>query len=103
MPLRRRFRCRILVVVLVEFLEYLLDVCKLRLGLLDNRAQLLLRLLLRNVLCARVVLQLAVVLDLLARVFDLGQAERRGGAFEEVAELAKLLEVFALLLLSAMC
>lgn len=35
------------------------------------------------------------MLDLFARVFDLGQAERGRGAFEEVAEGREFFEVFA--------
>lgn len=42
------------------------------LGLLDDLVKALQRLVLLDVLCACLVLQLAVVLDLLARVLDLG-------------------------------
>ena len=87
---------------MVELLQNLLDVGELCLGLLDNLGQILLRLLLGDVFCACVVLELAVVLDLLARVFDFGEAERSGRALEEVAELTKLLEVLALLLFPAL-
>lgn len=91
------------IVVFVELLEDVLDVCKLLLGLLDDLAQVLLSLLFCNVLCACIVLQLAVMLDLLARVLDFGEAERGGRALEEMAELTKLLEVLALFLFSVSC
>jgi hypothetical protein len=83
-------------VIVVELLEHLLDLVELVLGLLDDLVEALQRLVLLDVLCACLVLQLAVVLDLLARVLDLGQAKRRGRALEEVAELAKRLEVLLL-------
>lgn len=89
--------------VLVELLEHVLDLGELGLGLLDDALELLLGLLFGDVLGARVVLERAVVLDLLTRVLDLGEAEGGGRAFEEVAELAQRLEVLALLLFSAAC
>lgn len=64
--------------VLVKLLEDILDVCKLLLGLLDDLCQIFLCLLFCDVLEACIVLQLAVILDLLARVFDFGKAERGG-------------------------
>jgi len=89
--------------VLVELLEHVLDLSELLLGLLNDGRELLLGLLLGDVLCACVILERAVVLDLLARVLDFGEAERGGGALEEVAELAQRLEVVFLFLLTASC
>jgi hypothetical protein len=66
------------------------------LGLLDDLVEALQRLVLLDVLCACLVLQLAVVLDLLARVLDLGKAEGSRGALEEVAELAQRLKLLLL-------
>jgi hypothetical protein len=86
--------------VLVEDLEHFLDLGELRLGLGNDLLQFLAGLLLGDVLGAGIVLERAVVLDLLARVLDFGEAQRGRGAFEEVAELAECLEVVALLLLS---
>ena len=88
--------------VLVKLLEDVLDLCKLLLGLLDDLCQIFLSLLFCNVLEACVVLQLAIMLDLLARVLDFGKAEGGGRALEEMAELTKLLEVLALLLFPAL-
>ena len=82
--------------VVVELLEHLLDLVELVFGLLDDLVEALQRLVLLDVLCACLVLQLAVVLDLRARVLDLGQAEGSRGALEEVAELAERLELFLL-------
>lgn len=82
--------------VVVELLEHLFDLVELVLGLLDDLVKALQRLVLLDVLCACLVLQLAVVLDLLARVLDLGQAEGGRGALEEVAELAERLKLLLL-------
>ena len=83
-------------VVVVELLEHLLNLMELVLGLLDDLLQILQSLVLLDVFCACLILQLAVVLDLFARVLDLGQAECRRRALEEVAELAKRLEFLLL-------
>lgn len=85
--------------VLVEVLEHLLDLGKLRLRLRDGGLELLAALLLGDVLDARLVLLGAKVLDLLARVLYFCEAKRGRGALEKVAELTKRLEVVALLLL----
>ena len=82
--------------VVVELLEHLLHLVELILGLLDDRLQVLQSLLLLDIFCACLVLQLAVVLDLLARVLDLGQAEGGRGALEKVAELAERLKLLLL-------
>ena len=79
--------------VVVELLEHLLHVGELLLGLLDRLLELLQALLLGDLLVALCVLLEAVVLDLLARVLDLAEAERGGRALEEVAEFGERLEV----------
>ena len=88
--------------VVVEFPQHLLDVLELLLGLRDRLGQALEALfVVRLVVRARLVLVCAKVLYLLAAVLHLGQAERGRRALEEVAEFTELLEIFALVLLSA--
>jgi hypothetical protein len=83
-------------VVVVKLLEHLLDLVELVLGLLDDLIQLLQAIFLSDVFCACLVLHLTIVLDLLARVLDFGEAQGRRRTLEEVAELAKRLEVLLL-------
>lgn len=88
-------------IIVVKLLQYLGDVGKLRLRLLDDLGQLFAALFLCDVICARIVLELTVVLDLLARILDFGEAERGGRALEEVTELAELLKRFRVVFLAA--
>jgi hypothetical protein len=62
----RAARGRASFVVVVELFEDLFNLVELVLGLLDDLLELLQALLLGDVFCARLVLLLAVVLDLLA-------------------------------------
>lgn len=82
--------------VVVELLEDFFHFFEFRLGLLDGFVELLEAFFFGDVLVAFCVFLEAVVLDLLARVFDLAEAERGGGALEEVAEFGECLEVFFL-------
>jgi hypothetical protein len=82
--------------VVIELLQHLLHVIELLLRLLDGRPQQLEALLLCDIVGALCILLLAVVLDLLTRVFDLCEAEGGGRALEEVAELRERLQVLLL-------
>ena len=94
--MQRSTRQRSFVVVVVELLEHLLNLVELVLGLVDDLLELLQSIFLLDVFCACLVLQLAVVLDLFARVLYFGKAEGRRRALQEVAKLAECLEVLLL-------
>lgn len=81
--------------IVVEFPQHLLHVLELLLGLCNRLCQTLEALLVvRLVVCARLILVCAEVLYLLAAVLDLGESERGRRALEEMSELRQLGEVF---------
>ena len=78
---------------MVELFQHLLHVGEFFLDLFDDNLQQLEPLLFCDVICTRLVLLLAIMLDLLTRVFDFCEAKGGRRAFEEVAKLRERLEV----------
>ena len=79
---------------MVEFLQRLLHLVELGLGLFDGGLALLeADVVARLVFRARLVFVRAEVLQLFTAVFYFGQAEGGRGTFEEVAELRQLCEI----------